>query len=160
MLDMHPTQLDHLALFVADRPGLSELLLERFDMHVIDQSDRFTLLGPSATAGKLTLFDAPEGSVPAAQQLASVLLYEPDATRRESIETGHGFTIETGVHPGVHTETPRHAFVGLTLRTTNPADDAARYAEEFGLELHDADPAIAEVGIGTGRIRLVREAWQ
>jgi len=56
--------LDHIALWVADRDELSEFLVDRLGMHVIDRTDKFTLVGADARRGKLTLFAAePEREV-------------------------------------------------------------------------------------------------
>jgi catechol 2,3-dioxygenase-like lactoylglutathione lyase family enzyme len=57
---MNPRTLDHVALWVADRDRISELATERLGVHVIEQTDRFTLIGADARRGKLTLFDAEE----------------------------------------------------------------------------------------------------
>ncbi len=54
-----PTSLDHVALWVADREPIIELLCRHLGMHVIDSSDTFALVGADARRGKLTLFDAP-----------------------------------------------------------------------------------------------------
>jgi len=50
--------LDHVALWVADRDGLAAFLTAHTEMHVIDRTDRFTLVGADARRGKLTLFAA------------------------------------------------------------------------------------------------------
>src|SRR3954464_15534959 len=55
---MHPTSLDHVALWVADREPIARFATEHLGMHVIEQTDRFTLVGADARRGKLTLFDA------------------------------------------------------------------------------------------------------
>jgi hypothetical protein len=55
---MTPKTLDHIALWLADRDAVADALLEPYDMHVIDRTDRFTLIGHDARRGKLTLFDA------------------------------------------------------------------------------------------------------
>ena len=55
---MRPLTLDHVALWVAGRDAIAEVLTTRTEMHVIDRTDRFTLLGADARRGKLTLFDA------------------------------------------------------------------------------------------------------
>ena len=54
-----PTSFDHVALWVADREPLVDLLCRHLGMHVIDATDSFSLLGADARRGKLTLFDAP-----------------------------------------------------------------------------------------------------
>ena len=57
---MRPRTLDHVALWVADRPGVAARAVERLGVRVIEETDRFTLLGAEARRGKLTLFDAPD----------------------------------------------------------------------------------------------------
>jgi catechol 2,3-dioxygenase-like lactoylglutathione lyase family enzyme len=55
---MNPTKLDHIAYWVADREPIAEFVTAHLGMHVIDQTERFTLLGSNARRGKITLFDA------------------------------------------------------------------------------------------------------
>jgi catechol 2,3-dioxygenase-like lactoylglutathione lyase family enzyme len=55
---MRPQTLDHVAYWVADRDPLAEFATEHLGMHVVDRTDRFTLVGSNARRGKLTLFDA------------------------------------------------------------------------------------------------------
>ena len=55
---MNPKTLDHVALWVADRHRMAEVAVDRLGVRVIEQTDRFTLLGADARRGKLTLFDA------------------------------------------------------------------------------------------------------
>jgi len=55
---VNPRTLDHIALWVADRDGIAEIAAESLGMHVIERTDRFTLLGADARRGKLTLFAA------------------------------------------------------------------------------------------------------
>ena len=52
--------LDHVALWVGDRDRLADFLTSHTGMHVIDRTERFTLVGSDARRGKLTLF-AEEG---------------------------------------------------------------------------------------------------
>ena len=58
---MRPKTLDHVALWVADRDRITDFLTERLSMHVIERTEKFTLVGTDARRGKLTLFEA-EGS--------------------------------------------------------------------------------------------------
>jgi catechol 2,3-dioxygenase-like lactoylglutathione lyase family enzyme len=53
-----PNSLDHVALWVSDRAPLAAFLCDHLGMHVIEQTDSFTLVGVDAKLGKLTLFDA------------------------------------------------------------------------------------------------------
>jgi catechol 2,3-dioxygenase-like lactoylglutathione lyase family enzyme len=55
---MNPTKLDHVAFWVADRDPIADFVTSHLGMHVIDRTDRFTLVGADARRGKLTLFDA------------------------------------------------------------------------------------------------------
>ncbi|MBA2462630.1 MAG: VOC family protein [Actinobacteria bacterium] len=55
---MRPRTLDHIALWVADRDRIAELATGALGMHVIERTERFTLLGADARRGKLTLFEA------------------------------------------------------------------------------------------------------
>jgi catechol 2,3-dioxygenase-like lactoylglutathione lyase family enzyme len=53
-----PTSLDHVALWVDERESLATFLCDHLGMHVIEETDTFTLVGIDAKLGKLTLFDA------------------------------------------------------------------------------------------------------
>jgi catechol 2,3-dioxygenase-like lactoylglutathione lyase family enzyme len=53
-----PETLDHVALWVADRGPIADFATSYLGMHVVDETDRFTLVGSDARRGKLTLFDA------------------------------------------------------------------------------------------------------
>ncbi len=55
---MAPRTLDHVALWVAGRDAIVERATWELGMHVIERTDRFTLIGSDARRGKLTLFDA------------------------------------------------------------------------------------------------------
>lgn len=55
---MRPKTLDHVALWVDDRETIAAHCERAYGMHVIDRTDRFTLVGVDARRGKLTLFDA------------------------------------------------------------------------------------------------------
>jgi catechol 2,3-dioxygenase-like lactoylglutathione lyase family enzyme len=58
---VRPKTLDHVALWVADRDRIADFLTQRLGMHVIERTDKFTLVGWDALRGKLTLF-VEEGS--------------------------------------------------------------------------------------------------
>src|SRR3954468_9137719 len=55
---MNPTKLDHVAYWLPHREPVAAFLTAHLGMHVIDQTDRFTLLGSNARRGKVTFFDA------------------------------------------------------------------------------------------------------
>jgi catechol 2,3-dioxygenase-like lactoylglutathione lyase family enzyme len=51
-----PKTLDHVALWVADRDRIAAFVTRHCGMHVIERTDKFTLVGSDARRGKLTLF--------------------------------------------------------------------------------------------------------
>jgi catechol 2,3-dioxygenase-like lactoylglutathione lyase family enzyme len=53
-----PTSLDHVALWVAERGSIADFATRHLGMHVIERTERFTLVGSDARRGKLTLFEA------------------------------------------------------------------------------------------------------
>lgn len=55
---MRPKTLDHVAYWLHDRDRVADFVTTHLGMHVIERTDRFTLVGSDARKGKLTLFDA------------------------------------------------------------------------------------------------------
>jgi catechol 2,3-dioxygenase-like lactoylglutathione lyase family enzyme len=55
---MRPTSLDHVAFWVDQRGEMASFLCDHLGMHVIEETESFTLVGVDAKLGKLTLFDA------------------------------------------------------------------------------------------------------
>jgi catechol 2,3-dioxygenase-like lactoylglutathione lyase family enzyme len=55
---MSPTSLDHVALWVTERDVIADYAAAQLGMHVIERTDKFTLIGWDARRGKLTLFEA------------------------------------------------------------------------------------------------------
>jgi catechol 2,3-dioxygenase-like lactoylglutathione lyase family enzyme len=55
---MRPRTLDHVALWVAERDPIADFVTRHAGMHVIERTDKFTLVGADARRGKLTLFAA------------------------------------------------------------------------------------------------------
>jgi catechol 2,3-dioxygenase-like lactoylglutathione lyase family enzyme len=69
---MNVTSLDHVALWVADRDAIADLACDHLGMHVIERTDKFTLVGADARRFKLTLFAAEGPREPGA--LVAVIL--------------------------------------------------------------------------------------
>ena len=86
---MQPTSLDHVALWVTERDVIADFAVEQLGMHVIERTDRFTLVGWDARRGKLTLFEAegPRGS----GALEHIGLRVPGG--RESVELPDGLML-------------------------------------------------------------------
>jgi catechol 2,3-dioxygenase-like lactoylglutathione lyase family enzyme len=55
---VNPQTLDHVAYWLADRDAVADFAVRHLGMHVVDQTDAFTLVGADARRGKLTLFSA------------------------------------------------------------------------------------------------------
>jgi catechol 2,3-dioxygenase-like lactoylglutathione lyase family enzyme len=55
---MNPRSLDHVALWTDERDAIADFAVAHLGMHVIERTDRFTLVGRDARRGKLTLFAA------------------------------------------------------------------------------------------------------
>jgi catechol 2,3-dioxygenase-like lactoylglutathione lyase family enzyme len=55
---VRPKTLDHVAYWLADRDRIADFVTSYLGMHVIERTDRFTLVGSDARKGKLTLFEA------------------------------------------------------------------------------------------------------
>jgi catechol 2,3-dioxygenase-like lactoylglutathione lyase family enzyme len=55
---MDPQTLDHVALWVAELDPIADFATSHLGMHVVDRTERFTLIGSNARRGKLTLFTA------------------------------------------------------------------------------------------------------
>jgi catechol 2,3-dioxygenase-like lactoylglutathione lyase family enzyme len=55
---VRPKTLDHVAYWLSDRDAVADFVTAHLGMHVIERTDRFTLVGSDARHGKLTLFAA------------------------------------------------------------------------------------------------------
>jgi catechol 2,3-dioxygenase-like lactoylglutathione lyase family enzyme len=95
-----PTSLDHVALWVAERDAIADFAVAHLGMHVIERTDRFTLIGADARRGKLTLFEAEGPREPGrlarvglrVRDLASARAALPAATP-ETFEVGEGLVL-------------------------------------------------------------------
>jgi len=86
-----PTKLDHVALSVTDADAVASSILAQLPFRVIEESDRFILLGRDPERGKLTLFraDGPR----ARGVLRHVGIGIPCATAERTIEVGEGLEL-------------------------------------------------------------------
>lgn len=73
--------LDHVALWVGDRERLAVFLCEHLGMHVIERTDRFTLVGADTRAGKVTLFAAEGDREPGALRRVAFRVSDLDDAR-------------------------------------------------------------------------------
>ncbi|MBD0330178.1 MAG: VOC family protein [Thermoleophilia bacterium] len=63
---MQPRTLDHVALWTDERDAIADFAVAHLGMHLIERTDRFTLVGRDARRGKLTLFAADGPRAPGA----------------------------------------------------------------------------------------------
>jgi catechol 2,3-dioxygenase-like lactoylglutathione lyase family enzyme len=144
---MEPTSLDHVALWVDDRDSIADFAVAHLGMHVIERTDRFTLVGSDARRGKLTLFSA-EGSREQGA-LARIGLRVSDlAAARAALPEGLAgvFEVRDGLHVTlVEAETDtEYDLDHVALYSPDPAG-AAREWLKLGFSPTD-DPNRVEVG--------------
>jgi catechol 2,3-dioxygenase-like lactoylglutathione lyase family enzyme len=145
-----PRSLDHVALWVAERGALSTLLCDHLGMHVIEETDSFTLVGVDAKLGKLTLFDAEGPRSPGALERVVLRVRDlEEAVGRLPME------IERDAD-GVVVEAPEGLRLGLVeadgvdfdlhhvvLRLPDP-EGAARELAAMGFDRRDGRVAVAD----------------
>ncbi len=61
---MKVQRLDHVALYMRNRSAAAGFLTSYLGLHVVDHTDRYTLVGAGGRIGKLTLFDAQGSAEP------------------------------------------------------------------------------------------------
>ena len=163
---MNPKTLDHVAFWVADRDLLVDFVTSYLGMHVIDRTDRFTLVGSDARRGKLTFFDA-EGPRERGA-LKHVALRVKDLAEALEQVPGNGdayFDVAEGVriglveaatdvdydldHVALYASDPEAAadeYEQLGFNRTDPGQSGAPRLEVGGayVELHPGDPGDPE----------------
>jgi catechol 2,3-dioxygenase-like lactoylglutathione lyase family enzyme len=132
-----PRTLDHIALWVADRPRLAEAA-QRIGLRVIEETDRFTLLGVDARRGKLTLFDADGPRERGALGRIGLRVSSLDG-REPLVELGEGLELEL-----VEAETDSELDLDHIVLVS--ADPAAAAAQWQALGFSPADDGRLEVG--------------
>jgi catechol 2,3-dioxygenase-like lactoylglutathione lyase family enzyme len=136
---MNPTKLDHVAYWVADRDPIAHFVTEHLGMHVIDRTEKFTLVGSDARRGKLTLFEAERPRERGAlrhvalrvSSLAAAQATLPDALEVESPRAGEVYfdVGSEGVRLGlVEAETEvEYDLDHVALLSRDPEQTAAAY---------------------------------
>jgi catechol 2,3-dioxygenase-like lactoylglutathione lyase family enzyme len=145
-----PQSLDHVALWVAEREPLTTLLCDHLGMHVIEETDSFTLVGVDAKLGKLTLFEAEPPRSPGALERVVLRVRDLDDTvGRLPVETESGadgvvFEAPEGLRMGlVEAEGVDFDLHHVVLRLPDPAG-AARELAAMGFERRDGHVAVAD----------------
>jgi catechol 2,3-dioxygenase-like lactoylglutathione lyase family enzyme len=129
---MNPTWLDHVALWVTERDAIAEFASASLGMHVIERTDRFTLIGSDARRGKLTLFEA---DVPRERGALERIGLRVSGVEAQTFELPDGLVLSVvdGEDDLDH----------VVLRSPDP-EAAAREWLRYGLE--PAGPTRVEVG--------------
>ena len=146
---MEPLSLDHVALWVADRERMAAKAVERLGVRVIEETERFTLLGVDARRGKLTLFDADGPRERGALGRIGLRVVSLDG-RDPVVDLGEGVEVELvessdGVEGDLDHITLHAADVGESMRGWEelgftPVGDARLELGGAYLELVERDP--------------------
>ena len=138
---MRPKTLDHVAYWVGDRDRVADFVTSHLGMHVIEQTDRFTLVGADALRGKLTLFDAEPPREQGALKHVALRVNDLDAALEQvpvevDRQNGAGyFDVSEGIRLGL-VEAPTDSDYDLdhvALYSADPEATAARY-RDYGFE--------------------------
>jgi catechol 2,3-dioxygenase-like lactoylglutathione lyase family enzyme len=141
-----PTSLDHVALWVANRDPIADFATAHLGMHVIDRTDKFTLIGADARRGKLTLFEAEGPRERGVLERIGLRVSDVEAARQalpagtpEVFDVGEGLRLTL-----VEGETDvEYDLDHVLLRSPDP-EAAARDWRRFGFA--PAGPGVVEVG--------------
>jgi catechol 2,3-dioxygenase-like lactoylglutathione lyase family enzyme len=135
-----PKTLDHVALWVTDRDTIAERCERDLGMHVIDRTDRFTLMGSDARRGKLTLFDA-EG--PREQGALKHVALRVSSGEDRELDLGEGLKVKV-------LEAPTDVDYDLdhvALYSADPEATAADY-EAYGFRAAASRDGVPRVEVG------------
>jgi catechol 2,3-dioxygenase-like lactoylglutathione lyase family enzyme len=145
-----PRTLDHVALWVGDRAPLSALLCDHLGMHVIEETESFTLVGVDAKLGKLTLFDAEPPRSPGALERVVLRVRDlDDVVGRLPVEIerdadGVVFEAPEGLRLGlVEADGVDFDLHHVVLRLPDP-EGAARELAAMGFARLDGHVAVAD----------------
>jgi len=160
-------KLDHIALYMRDRDVSAEFLTSYLGFHIVDRTERYTLVGAGGRIGKLTLFDAPPGTEPSPGVIAriNVRVVDPESAaarlpREVGIEPRDDTYLFTGPEglplalvPGEGNFTD-YDLEGLTLRSGDPEGSARAFVRMGFAPGEEA----TTVEAGEYRLRLVPSA--
>jgi catechol 2,3-dioxygenase-like lactoylglutathione lyase family enzyme len=129
---MRPTRLDHVALWVADPDATGAWTVDALGFHVVERTDRFTLVGADGRAGKLTLFGA-EGEREAGP-LLRIGIRIPGLAAAEEADAPGGLRLQLVPAPAETTADLDH----VALLSADPAAARRRWLE---LGFREAEPS-------------------
>src|SRR5919112_2501162 len=139
---MKVKRLDHIALYMGDRDSAAGYLTTYLGFHVVDHTERYTLVGAGGRLGKLTLFDAPQGTTPSAGEIGRITIRvsDPEAAAQElppeanaeRFDGGYAFTAPEGLPLALvlgEGEFAEYDLEGLTLLSGSPEKSARTFVE-------------------------------
>jgi catechol 2,3-dioxygenase-like lactoylglutathione lyase family enzyme len=157
-------KLDHIALYMNDRDTAAEFVTSYLGFHIVDRTDRYTLVGAGGRVGKLTLFDAPGGTEPSQGMIERINIRVTDPSTAASrlpqeagVESQDGAYLFTGPEGLPLALVPGEGYFtdydleGLVLRSGDP-EEAARGFVKMGFA-PGGDTTTVEAG--EYRLRLV-----
>jgi catechol 2,3-dioxygenase-like lactoylglutathione lyase family enzyme len=137
---MKVKRLDHIALYMGDRDAAAGFLTTHLGFHVVDRTDRYTLVGAGGRLGKLTLFDAPQGTTPSPGEIKRITIRvaDPEAAAArlpagaEPSERGYSFTGPEGLPLALvrgEGEFAEYDLDGFVLRSGSPEESTRTFVE-------------------------------
>jgi catechol 2,3-dioxygenase-like lactoylglutathione lyase family enzyme len=140
---VRPKTLDHVAYWLDDRDAVADFVTSHLGMHVIERTDKFTLVGRDALKGKLTLFDAEGPRERGALKHVALRVNDLEAAQAElpgdlDVERGDGavyFDAPNGLRFGLveaETET-EYDLDHVALFSSDPEGTASRY-RDYGFQ--------------------------
>jgi hypothetical protein len=137
---VRPKTLDHVALWVEDRDAIAEQCERDLGMHVIERTDRFTLMGADARRGKLTLFAA-DG--PREQGALKHVAFRVDGGSEQDLELGQGVAVKVVRAPTDVDYDLDH----VALFSADPEATARAY-ERYGFDPAEPRDGVPRVEVG------------
>ena len=150
---MQPKTLDHVALWVSEQDSIADALTADFGMHVIERTDRFTLMGADARRFKLTLFEAEGPRDPGVLKHVALRVNAlPDGPRERTLENGLTLVLveaPTDVdydldHIALLSADPEAAAAGWEAFGFSRAGEARLEVGGAFLELHRGEPTVGD----------------
>jgi catechol 2,3-dioxygenase-like lactoylglutathione lyase family enzyme len=143
-----PKTLDHVALWVADRDAIAEKAIGELGMHVIERTDRFTLIGADALRFKLTLFVEEGPREPGALKEITLRVNDGDES---TVELGEGLTVNVVRAP---TEVD-YDLDHVALYSVDPEATAEEYLS-LGFNEAEARDGVPRVELGSAFVEFHR----
>jgi catechol 2,3-dioxygenase-like lactoylglutathione lyase family enzyme len=137
---VRPKTLDHVALWVEDRDAIAERCARDLGMHVIERTDRFTLMGADARRGKLTLFAAEGPREPGALKHVA---FRVDAGSDQDLDLGQGVAAKV-VQAATDLD---YDLDHVALFSADPEATARAY-EQYGFDPAEPRDGVPRVEVG------------